>query len=133
MKSDKYVTIGIKATKDVRKALDMLQKELPGGINLRSLFENMLYVHGKANMLLHQRMGGFILGELLDVEKDILRIFGEIGCGDSKDKQNIISGELEIAMQLKSKLVELHKTSKELADFYSVFLSIAFPEGTWKN
>ena len=131
--SDKYVTIGIKATKDVRKALDMLQKELSGGLSLKALFERMLHSYGISQIGFFKRMAEVSNAEILGSEKELQAIDAKIASETNEEKKKELEIERDAIDQKRHQFWDYYQINWEMVEFYSRFLSTAFPSKAYPD
>ena len=126
--SDKYVTIGIKATKDVRAALDMLQKELPGAPSLKALFEEMLLSYGCSLLGFFKREVSSHAGAIEESKKEKKELESAIAAEASKEKKDELFLKLETINQTLRHHEDNLISNTEKFYFYERFLSTAFPD-----
>lgn len=131
--SDKFVTIGIKATKDVRAALDMLQKELSGAPSLKYLFERMLHSYGSSQLEYFKRGAFWHGGAIEESKKEKQELERAIAAEASKEKKDELYLKLETINQTLRHYEENLISDTEMFDFYSRFLSTAFPSKSYPD
>lgn len=133
MNSDKFVTIGITATKDVRKAMDMLKKELSGGHSFKALFERMLSSYGNAQIAFFKRAADWHSCAIEENKKQMEELNRAASLEtDSKERDKLFSKLVELESE-KKHYTENYWTNQEMVDFYSRFLSTAFPSKAYPD
>ncbi len=127
MKSDKFVTIGITATKDMRKAFEELRDTDVNSKSFKVLFERMLieYVYKRIDMY-RERMKQAET-DLKNIGEDIAALQGELANETDSERSQWLASKLETYREMERQFLENRVSNKMLFERYQRIYETAAP------
>ena len=118
MKSDKFVTIGITATKDMRKAFEELRETDTNSKSYKVLFERMLieYVNKRTDMYKEQMKQAE--ADLKNIGEDIATLQGELANETDSERSMWLASKLETYRAMEKQFLENRESNKMLFERY---------------
>lgn len=127
MKSDKFVTIGITATKDVRKAFEELRETDTNSKSYKVLFERMLieYVNKRTDMYKEQMQQAET--DLKNIGEDIGALQGELANETDSERSKWLASKIETYRAMERQFLENRVSNKMLFERYQRIYETASP------
>lgn len=127
MKSDKFVTIGITATKDMRKAFEELRETDTNSKSYKVLFERMLieYVNKRTDMYKEQMQQAET--DLKNIGEDIGALQGELANETDSERSKWLASKIETYRAMEKQFLENRESNNMLFNRYQRIYGTANP------
>lgn len=133
MNSDKFVTIGITATKDVQKAFKMLLEEESATKSYKALFERMLFALVSSRTDMFKKQMNQAETDLKIISEDIARVKEELANETDSERSKWLASKLETYREMEKQFLENRESNQMLFERYQRIWDAANPSKAYPD